>query len=317
MSSDPRIPARRFVAVCFLVVSGLAAAAAPAADTGPVFSGEKAMAYLVEQCELGPRTPGSAANRALQERIVLAAKQAGLAARRHRFVIDDPFGSGRIEACNVIVSTPGDGTEERLWLGAHFDTRPVSDRDPDPARRTEPLTGANDGASGTAVLLHLIELLGETPPPQGVDLLFFDAEDSGHSGSVEEFCLGSRRLAGTLEDFSNPLVGVRPRGLILLDMVGEANLRIPMEGYSLRYAPDWTAAVFERAAELGLPAFVAAPGAAVYDDHVPFLGKGIPAVDLIDFQFPEWHTTGDVPSVCSPGSLEQVGSLLVSLIYRP
>ena len=245
------------------------------------------------------------------------AAAAGLPARRHCFMTEDPMGSGRIEACNIVVSTRAEGAEPRLWLGAHFDTRPVSDLDPDPAQRDVPLVGANDGASGVAVLLHLLEILGENPPKAGVDLIFFDAEDSGHSGSPDEFCLGSRHLAETLQDFSNPLVGSTPRGLILLDMIGKKDLRVPMEGYSLRYAPVWTQAVFNRALELGLPAFVPEPGPSIYDDHVPFLGKGIPALDLIDFDFPQWHTTGDVPSVCSSTSLEQVGVLLVSLIYRP
>ena len=105
--------------------------------------------------------------------------------------------------------------------------------------------------------------------------------------------------------------------LVVLDMIGEANLRVPREAYSERFAPDWTASVFQRAGQLGLPAFVDEPGPGVYDDHVPFLGRGIPAVDLIDFDFPEWHTIGDVPEVCSPASLEQVGRLMVSLIYQP
>lgn len=275
------------------------------------------MELLVGQCELGPRTPGSPGNRRLQEWILDMAASSGLTAKRQCFMTDDPMGSGRIEVCNIVVSTRTGNLEGRLWLGAHFDTRPVSDLDPDPSQREKPLIGANDGASGVAVLLHLMEILGRQPPEVGVDLLFFDAEDSGHPGSPEEFCLGSRHLAETLQDFSNPLVGIKPRGLILLDMIGKEDLRVPMEGYSLRYAPAWTQGIFTRALELGLPAFVAEPGPSIYDDHVPFLGKGIPAVDLIDFDFPQWHTTGDVPSVCSPASLEQVGRLLVSLIYEP
>jgi peptidase M28-like protein len=275
------------------------------------------MELLVEQCELGSRAPGSEGNRLLQDLIIHMADEAAMVSRKQCFSFDDPMGSGRIEACNIVVSTPTQGEGARLWLGAHFDSRPVSDLDSDPARRSEPLTGANDGASGVAVLLHLIEILAESPPVAGVDLIFFDAEDSGHSGAPAEFCLGSQRLASTLSDFSNPLVGVQPRGLIVLDMIGDRDLRLPMEGYSLRYAPEWTQEVFARALELGLPAFVAERGASVYDDHVPFLLEGIPAVDLIDFEYPPWHTTGDVPAACSSSSLEQVGCLLIDLIYRP
>jgi Zn-dependent M28 family amino/carboxypeptidase len=202
-------------------------------------------------------------------------------------------------------------------VGAHYDTRPRSDRETDPARAALPLIGANDGASGTAVLLHLAELLAAAPPPAGVDLLFFDVEDYGREGDLAHYCLGSARLARTWDEFGGPLAGGRPRGLVLLDMVGKRDLAIPMEGYSLRMAEPWTRALFARAAELGLDAFVSEPGPAVYDDHVPFLQAGIPAVDLIDFDFPEWHTQRDVPAACSPASLEAVGRLVWDLCRRP
>jgi Zn-dependent M28 family amino/carboxypeptidase len=221
-----------------------------------------------------------------------------------------------VQICNLVVSA-GPSGGQRLWLGAHYDTRPVSDRDPDPAKRTLPLIGANDGASGVAVLLHLLEILGANPPPTGVDLLFFDGEDSGLAGDAAGFCLGSRHLASTWRQFGNPLSLGNPRGLIVLDMVGEKNLQIPMEAYSAVNAPAWTEAVFARAGRLGLTAFVPERGPAVYDDHVPFLEQGIPAVDLIDFDFPQWHTSEDTPDVCSESSLSEVGRLMVDLIYRP
>lgn len=274
------------------------------------------MELLSQQCALGPRIPGSPANRALRDRIVETARGLGLRTFESCFEADVPLGVGRVEICNVVVSV-GDDPRRRVWVGAHFDTRPVCDLDRDPGRRAEPLTGANDGASGTAVLLHLLELLAAQAPPVGVDLLFFDGEDAGVGGDPAGFCLGSRHLAATCRDFGNPLAAGSPQGLILLDMVGDHNLQILQEGYSLRHAPDWTALVFDRAAAAGLDAFVARPGAAVYDDHVPFLGAGIPAVDLIDFDYPQWHTTQDTPAACAAASLEQVGRLLVDIIYGP
>lgn len=295
-----------------------AAAAAPIASAAgvPAFSGQRAFALLVEQCELGPRTPGSAGNRALRERILALAAAAGL--RATPICFEAPLGPGgaELEACNIVVSA-GPSGGPRLWLGAHFDTRPWADRDPVASRRGQPIAGANDGASGTAVLLHLIELLGRTPPPQGVDLLFFDAEDSGEAHDAASFCLGSRHLVATRDDFGNPLAGQQPRGLVLLDLVGEKEARIPQEGYSLAQAPAWTRFVFDRAAALGLDVFEPVPGPAVYDDHVPFLLAGIPAVNLIDFDYPQWHTLADTPDRCSPATLEQVGRLVTDLVYRP
>ena len=280
------------------------------------FSGARAMELIIAQCDLGPRTPGSVGNRQLREMIVEMARESGLEVNTLCFDAVDPISEQAVQLCNVIVSA-GPAGGERLWLGAHYDTRPISDHDDDPELRSTPLVGANDGASGVAVLLHLIEIMADNPPNQGVELMFFDGEDSGLSGDSDGFCLGSRRLASTCRDFANPLSRGTPRGVIILDMVGKKNLQIPMEGYSAVNAPAWTSAIFKRAEELGLGAFVAERGPAVYDDHVPFMEQGIPAVDLIDFDFPQWHTTGDTPDKCSGASLEQVGRLMVDLIYNP
>lgn len=296
----------------------MASSSVSAGESGavPVFSGDRAMSLLQAQCELGPRMPGSVGNTKLREMIVGMAREQGFAVHSLCFEATDPLSGEPIQVCNIVVSAGPEGGE-RLWLGAHYDTRPVSDQDALPELRTIPLTGANDGASGVAVLLHLLEILGANPPPGGVDLLFFDGEDSGLTGNAEGFCLGSRHLAQTWRDFGNPLSRGNPRGLIVLDMVGKKNLQIPMEAYAAVNAPEWTETVFQRAEKLGLGAFVPQRGPAIYDDHVPFLQQGIPAVDLIDFDFPEWHTTGDTPEVCSGASLEEVGRLMVDLIYRP
>ncbi len=305
--------AAALAAACLLAVPA-AAPAGPAAV--PAFSGERALELVRRQCELGPRTPGSAGNLALRRLIVDTATRAGLRVATDCFEVPLGAGGRAVEACNVIVSAGPEGGR-RLWLAAHFDTRPRADQDPVAARRGQPVPGANDGASGTAVLLHLLELLGRQAPPQGVDLLFLDAEDSGEAHDASGFCLGSRHLAGGLGSFASPLAGGAPRGLVLLDMIGGKDARVPQEGYSLEHAPDWTATVFARAAELGLGMFEAAPGRAVFDDHVPFLGAGVPAVDLIDFDYPQWHTVDDTPAHCSAASLAQAGRLVTDLAYRP
>ncbi len=281
-------------------------------EARPQFSGARAFHWLQAQCALGPRPPGSPAHGELRRLIERQARQLGLRYATHCFAVKDPYGEGDLEVCNLVISAGPPGGR-RLWVGAHYDTRPRSDRERDPALAARPLLGANDGASGTAVLLHLAELLEAQPPPCGVDLLFFDAEDYGREGDLAHYCIGSTRLAAGWRDFASPLAGGQPAGLILLDMVGKRGLEIPMEGYSLQMAPDWTRRIFARAAELGLAAFVSAPGPAIYDDHVPFLRAGIPAVNLIDFDFPEWHTAGDTVEACAPESLEQVGRLVWDL----
>jgi glutaminyl-peptide cyclotransferase len=303
----------RFLLTALLLLS---AGSALAGDPVPTFDGDQAFTWLVAQCDIGPRTPGSEGNARLRGIIKAHAAACGLRAVELCFSSPNPMGEGPVDLCNIVVSTPGRGSD-RLWLGAHFDTRPVSDLDPDPARRHEPLVGANDGASGVAVLLHLMELFAQRMPERGVDLLFLDGEDSGSSGKPLEYCLGSAHLARTWQDFGSPLAGPEPAGVIILDMVGDADLSIPMEQYSLQYSPDLLHHIYERAAALGLPAFEPVRGPAVYDDHVPFIQAGLPAVDLIDFDYPQWHTTADTPAACSPASLGQVGTLMVDLIYNP
>ncbi len=290
---------------------------AEANSPGPEFSGARAMVLLRYQCGLGPRTPGSAGNLVLQDTLLASAGKLGFNGRRACFQATSPLTGRKMEICNVVITVPGASRGPALWLGAHFDSRPVSDMDPDPARRTEPLVGANDGASGVAVLWELMEVFADKPPQRTVVLIFLDGEDSGRAEDPSGFCLGSSHLVENWKTFGGLLPVDMPEGLILLDMIGDADLRIPQEGYSLAHAPDWTRKVFVRARKLGLPAFVQEPGGGIYDDHIPFLRRGIPAVDLIDFEYSAWHTTGDVPAMCSAGSLEQVGKLLLDLAWNP
>jgi glutaminyl-peptide cyclotransferase len=313
---------RRAAAAVLLLLLALAPfvpgahAAPPAPGPVPAFSGARAMSWLRVQCALGPRNPGSPGQLRLRRLVSAHADSLGLSCARDCFVLDDPYGDGRLEVCNYVVSA-GPSGGPRLWIAAHYDTRPRSDRDPDPRLAARPLIGANDGASGVAVLLHLAELLAAHPPPRGVDLLFLDAEDYGREGDPANYCLGATHLAAHWRDFGSPLAGGRPAGLVLLDMVGKRGLAIPMEGYSLQQAGAWTRAIFDRAAALGLDAFVPAEGPAIWDDHMPFLRAGVPAVDLIDFDYPQWHTSRDTPEACDPASLEQVGRLVTDLCYRP
>ena len=305
---------RRFTAVLSRLAV-LCCLAAPAA-AAPVLDAARAMAWLEYQCALGPRIPGSPGHAALQAAVAAHADSLGLRFRRLDAVVPDPYGDGELPLANMVILA-GTGGGAPLWLAAHYDSRPTCDRDPDPARAAEPLMGANDGASGVAVLLHLAELLAADPPPRPVALIFLDREDGGRAGDLGGFCLGARHLAAAWNGFGSPLAGSPPEGLILLDMVGEKDLHIPMEETSLRFAPDWLRGIFARAGELGLAAFEPVPGPPVFDDHVPFLRAGLRAVDLIDFDYRHWHTAGDVPAACSAASLGQVGALVWDLVRNP
>lgn len=216
-------------------------------------------------------------------------------------------GKSEIRLTNVIARFAPE-KRERLWLCAHWDTRPRAERDPDSTKRNEPTGGANDGASGVAVLLELARLLHEHPPEVGIDLIFFDGEDFGPEGELDWYFLGSRY-------FARHLPPQRAELAILLDMVGDRDLAIYREQNSVRYAPEVVEKVWRKARELGVTTFRDSAKYSVEDDHLQLLWAGIPAIDVIDFDYPWWHTTGDTPDKCSAQSLAAIGRVLAAFIY--
>jgi Zn-dependent M28 family amino/carboxypeptidase len=191
----------------------------------------------------------------------------------------------------------------RTILGAHYDTRLVADQDPDPAKRLDPVPGANDGASGVAVLLELARTL--PTDILDVELVFFDAEDNGYIDGWD-WVLGSRAFVTSL--------ATTPDAMILVDMVGDTDLRLPREANS---DAALTASIWGVANRLGHgEIFIDEMGPAILDDHVPFLEAGIPAVDIIDFDYDYWHTTQDTPDKVSAESLEIVGSTILEWLKQ-
>jgi len=285
------------------------AAAGCARVEPPAFTGEAAWRYLVRQCEYGPRVPGTAARDSVTMFIADHLRRCGAEVSLQRFEVADPYSDRSLELINVIgVFSPS--KEKRVLLSAHYDTRPWADRDPVDSLRALPITGANDGASGVAVLLELAELVGERPPPDvAVELVFFDGEDYGKEGDLDNYLLGSTYYAANVGP-------ARPRWGILLDMVGAKDARIRQEGYSLDHARDLTRALYRRAARLGLSVFVPARGPNIYDDQVPLIKAGIPTVDLIGWPYRYWHTMGDTPDKCSRETLRQVGVLVADFLYH-
>ncbi len=272
------------------------------------FDGEKAFAQLQRQVDFGPRYPGSPGHERCLAYLVATLRKATEDVRQQSFSFT--YGPERVtaKATNVIARF-GPGGKPRLLLCAHWDTRPWADRDPDPANRKKPILGANDGASGVAILLELARLMHERPPKEGVVLVLFDAEDEGVEGDDESYALGSKYYAEHLDDSERPEFG------ILLDMVGDADLNLYQEGYSLTYARPYVDLVWRTAQELGYPEFIPRAQYYVVDDHVRLLRVGVPCIDIIDFDYPYWHTLQDTPDKCSPESLEKVGRVLERVIY--
>lgn len=277
----------------------------------PAFDGNVALDLVRTQVGFGPRVPGTDGH---------AAQLAWMLERLDSLaplVVADTFthvtaASGdTITLVNVLARFEPDAAR-RILLLAHWDTRPTSDQSTDPALAQLPVPGANDGGSGTAVLLALAELLASTPPPLGVDLLFVDGEDYGPG--LEDMLLGARRYAETLGEDDRPIYGV------LLDMVGDADPLFPVEGISAQFASPVVRKVWRAAERLGYAEyFPSSVGQDLTDDHVPLIQAGIPTADVIDFSYGPanafWHTPDDVPANLSSRTLGMVGEVVTELVY--
>lgn len=281
----------------------------------PTFDGVQAFRYLVHQCDFGPRNPGSQGHQHCLAYLTQTLRQYVQQVTHQRFAYTDRKDPSRTHhGTNIIASFNPRVRTNRIMLCAHWDTRPQADEDPDPAYHHVPVPGANDGASGVAVLLELARLMNQNPPAVGVDLVLFDLEDMGDhdfSKSPETcnpFCIGSSYFAAHM-----PIH--RPRFGILLDMVGKKDLKIGYEGYSYRHAKAVVEHVWEAADRVQAQAFEKKPTLAVIDDHVPFLRRGINVINLIDFDYTYWHTREDTPDKCCADSLQQVGNVLVEVVY--
>jgi len=274
----------------------------------PDFDQAGAFHFLEKQCAFGPRNPGSEGYKKCLQYLVEELKRNADQVQEQPFLATLP-GSGKAITLTNIIATYGQA-EPAIMFCAHWDTRPWADSDPNPANRSRPISGANDGASGVAILLELSRILKKNPPPRKVMLVLFDGEDSGLHNQNDTWCLGSRYFAQHFQALSYPEYAV------LIDLVGDRDLHIPKEGYSEKYVGDLVTEIWNTAHKLGLSAFDDRTMYYVIDDHLELLKVGIRAIDIIDFDYPYWHTLNDTPDKCSAESLDVIGTLLLHLIYE-
>ncbi len=280
--------------------------------TVPRFDADSAFRHLTAQVAFGPRVSGSTAHDRCRDYLVGEMGRLAGAVNMQPFTIQGYEGE-ELRYTNIISSFNLEAPT-RVLLLAHYDSRPWADEESDSALHTTPVPGANDGASGVAVLLEIARHLKSTPPGIGVDILFTDGEDYGRHNDPAGFLHGARYFASHLP------VGYRPVFGILLDMVGDAELEIQKEQYSIEFAPDVVDLVWAAARNLGITQFSNRVQGRVTDDHLPLNRAGIPTIDLIDFDYPDasnryWHTLQDTPDKCSPASLDAVGRVLLQVLY--
>ncbi len=274
--------------LCVILVFALSSCSTSSQDVQ--FNGQRSIRYVESQMEFGPRIPGSEASRQTAEWIIKQLESKGWEIEIQH------FNNRGTPLMNIIAKANSGGGGKPILLGAHYDTRPYADRDP--INSEFPVPGANDGASGVAVLIELAQVLDRDRLKQPVWLVFFDAEDSGNIDGWD-WIVGSSFFADTLtQDLE---------AVVIVDMVGDRDLQIFIEKYS---DPSLVQEIWNTADQLGYQAFVNTPKYSIIDDHLPFLKLGIPAVDIIDFDYPYWHTISDTVDKVSADSLEEVGRSL-------
>ncbi len=285
------------IAFCFLFLLLSACKGREQAPQPATFDGERAYAHVTAQCDLGPRPTGSLAWQATGDAIIAELEEQHWAVETQEFTYHDDT-----PVRNIVGKSGSDGEQPIIILGAHYDTRRSADQE-DP---NVPVLGANDGASGVAVLLELARTLDRDRLQSEVWLAFFDAEDNGGLDGWE-WCVGSSYMAANL--------AVTPQAVVVVDMVGDADQQLYFERNS---DPAIQSQLWGIAATLGYTdTFVAEYRWSMLDDHIPFRQRGIPAVDIIDFDYPYWHTTQDTPDKVSAESLERVGRVLEVWLEGP
>jgi Zn-dependent M28 family amino/carboxypeptidase len=261
------------------------------------FSGERAFEHVKKQVDFGSRTPGSEAHHQTIDWISSNLEQAGWEVE-----LQETTQMGN-PVKNIIGRRSTD--EPYIIIGAHYDSRFTADRDPNPANQLLPVPGANDGASGVAVLLELGRVIPDNLPIN-TWLVFFDAEDNGNIPGWD-WILGSRAFVEEI----NP----KPEAVVIIDMIGDADLKVYMERNS---DPTLSQEIWAQAAKIGYDdVFVPEIKYGILDDHSPFLDAGIPAALVIDFDYPYWHTINDTTDKVSGDSLQVIGDVLLAWLTLP
>lgn len=272
------------------------------------FDGQSAFGYIQTQVGFGPRIPGTEAHRRAGDWIDSLLRQ-----RADTLIVQGwkhVTAKGDTLALRNFIARFNPGAEKRILLLAHWDSRPTADS-PQSPDSTKPVLGANDGGSGVALLLGVADVLKRAPTGVGVDLLFVDGEDFGDFTKAPADVLIGSRYYGAHQ------VGPKPLYAVLFDLIADKDLQIYQEGNSLVGAPEVVDLVWDAAKDLGYGGyFISSPRHTLIDDHLELQKAGIHAIDVVDFDYPAWHTPYDTIDKVSAASLQIVGDVAVALVRR-
>lgn len=283
----------------------------------PQFNGDNAYKMVETQVAFGPRNPGSEAHTKAKLFFESEMKKYADEVVMQNFTYTG-YENARLDLTNIIAKFNPKSTN-RIFICAHWDSRPRSDQDKNDKNKELPILGANDGGSGVGILLELARLLKQSKVDYGIDLILFDGEDYGKESDLGNYCLGSKYFAANLPENYKPVFG------ILLDLVGDKEAVFRKEGNSLQVLPDLVNMIWNIAEKQNASTFINADGHAIYDDHVPLNQAGISTIDIIDAELigadtgnerrNYWHTQKDNMDNIGKETLQQVGSVLTKLIY--
>ncbi len=294
-----------------ILVATIVATACDSAPPPREFDGASAFKYLEQQVGFGTRIPGTAphARMAVWLDSMVRARVDSVITQKWNHVTAK---GDTLPLVNVIARINPNATERILFM-AHWDTRPISDGPNNKGDRKLPVPGANDGASGVALLLGVADVLKQHPAKVGVDLLFVDGEDYGDFGASppDDVLIGSRYYG------QHQAPGPTPLYAVLFDMIADKDLNIYQEGNSLLGAPEVVELVWRVAKDVGHSGqFIGSPKHTLTDDHVELQKVGIRAIDVVDFDYPSWHTPDDTIDKVSAASLQIVGDVAMGLVRK-
>lgn len=291
--------------VVWLLIA-LTGARSPAQELPLKIDAARAFGYLEQICRLGPRVSGSDGMQKQQQLIIQHFQQFGCQISAQSFDAPHPLSGQPVRMTNLVVSWQP-AAKERVLLCCHYDTRPYPDQDTFRPRGT--FIGANDGASGVALFMEMAHHLKTIKPRYGVDMVFFDGEELVYSRN-DPYFLGSEYFANW---YASEPPAYRYVCGVLVDMIADKKLSLGMEKNSVQMAPEVTRSVWAVAQQLRVTEFVPKVKYEVRDDHLALNQIArIPTCDIIDFEYPQWHTTRDTPSACSGDSLAKVARVLLA-----